>query len=66
MEIISKLQNRAELYGSEPAPSVLANRIKRKEGSGGRENPEGLVMNGSLTRSQAPHFSNSLHVSSSR
>jgi len=66
MEIISELQTRAELYGSESAPSVLAKGIKRKDGSGGRENPGGLVINGSLTRSQAPPSSHSLRVSASR
>jgi len=55
MEIIAELQTRAELYGSESAPSVLAKRIKRKDGSGGSENAVGLVINGWLTRSQAHH-----------
>jgi len=44
MEIISELQTRAELYGSESAPSVLAKRIKRKDGSGGREIQEALSL----------------------
>jgi hypothetical protein len=44
LEIVSELQTRAELYGSETAPSVLANRIKRKDGSGVREIQDALLL----------------------
>jgi len=36
------------------APSVLVKRIKRKDGSGGRENPGGLVINGLPTKEPSP------------
>ena len=34
----------AQLYGSESAPSVLVNRIKRKDGSGGKQIQEALSL----------------------
>jgi hypothetical protein len=42
--IFSELQTRTELYGSESAPSVLVKRIKRMDGSGGREIQEALSL----------------------
>jgi hypothetical protein len=50
IRIIPELQTRTKLYVSESALSVLVKRIKRKDGSGGRENPGGIVINGSPTK----------------
>ena len=44
----------AHLYGSESAPSLLLKRINRMDGSGGRENPGGLVITGLPTKEPSP------------
>jgi len=50
--IISELQTRAQLYGSESTPSMGAKIIKRKDGSGGREIQEAMSL---TVRSQRNH-----------